>query len=179
MSTRPTKDQYFLSLAKVCSTRSMDPRTKHGCVVVDCHGKILSTGYNSPPAGLEDHKVPTTAPEKYVWFEHAERNAIYAAAQHGTPLNGALFYVTGEPCSDCLRAILQVGARGVVFGDVQSKCVCESSNQAILRALKPEREFIFEDITKTTHHSLFDCAFDPTVRSEYKRGEPAQYPLRV
>lgn len=51
------------------------------------------------------------ADEKYYWFEHAERNAIYNAARIGVPLEGARIYVNLFPCADCCRAVIQSGLR--------------------------------------------------------------------
>ncbi len=113
--TIPCKDDYFMHIAKVCATRSPDPSTQHGCVAIDKHGAILSTGYNGPPRLVDDTTVPTTRPEKYIYFEHAERNCIYNAARIGIPLEGCTFYVTGIPCVDCMRAIYQVGAKEAVL----------------------------------------------------------------
>ena len=56
------------------------------------------------------------SPEKYQWTEHAERNAIYNAARNGVALEGARLYLNwgGCPCSDCARAIIQVGIQEVI-----------------------------------------------------------------
>ena len=50
-------------------------------------------------------------------MEHAERNAIYNAARIGISLKKSIFYVTGPPCPDCLRGIIQVGATEIIYGD--------------------------------------------------------------
>jgi len=47
-------------------------------------------------------------------MEHAERNAIYNAARHGTQMEGCTLYVELLPCMDCARAIVQAGIREVV-----------------------------------------------------------------
>jgi dCMP deaminase len=117
---RPNKDDYFMSLAKLVSSRSLDPDTQHGCVAVSKDGAILSTGYNGPPRNVDDTKIPLTRPEKYLYFEHSERNCIYNAARIGIPLAGCTFYVTGIPCVDCMRAIYQTGASEVVMLSVRS-----------------------------------------------------------
>lgn len=103
-------DQYFLSLLPLIAQRSKDPNTKVGCVIVGPDNAIRSTGYNSFPRGINDN-VPERKerPEKYYWIEHADRNAIFAAAKIGTPLDGCTMYLTGLPCMDCARAIIQVG----------------------------------------------------------------------
>jgi len=71
--------------------------------------------------GSIDDNVPQTRPEKYLFFEHSERNAIYNAARNGTALNNSVFYVTGFPCVDCLRGIVQVGSKKIVYGPLTAK----------------------------------------------------------
>lgn len=58
-------------------------------------------------------------PEKYLWVEHAERNAVYNAARLGLSTIGATAYITyGTPCSDCARALIQAGVKEVVGTDI-------------------------------------------------------------
>jgi len=116
-----TKDKYFMELAKVCATRSLDEHSQFGCVAVSKDGSVLSTGYNGPPRGVDDSAVPLTRPAKYTYMEHSERNCIYNAARIGIPLEGCTFYVTGVPCLDCLRGMYQVGAKRVCCMPKQAK----------------------------------------------------------
>ena len=53
--------------------------------------------------------VLTASGEKFFWFEHAERNAIYNAARVGMSLKDCTIYVNRFPCADCTRAIIQAG----------------------------------------------------------------------
>lgn len=110
-----TWDQYFLDLVRVVSTKSKDPHTQIGCVIVGPDREIRTTGYNSFVRGIND-QVPARAerPEKYWWIEHAERNAIYNAARTGISLKDCVIYVPSLPCVDCARAIVSVGIREVV-----------------------------------------------------------------
>lgn len=111
----PSWDDYFMSIVDAISKRSKDRSTKVGCVLVSADNGLLSTGYNSFPRGINDHKPERhERPEKYLWTEHAERNAIFAAARHGTPLEGCRAYVPFSPCMDCARALVQVGCVEVV-----------------------------------------------------------------
>ena len=78
---------YFVSIAEQVKEKSKDIKTKIGAVIVGKDNEILSTGYNSFPRGLNDNVVQRQErPEKYFWFEHAERNAIYNAARIGVSL---------------------------------------------------------------------------------------------
>lgn len=122
---RPSKDLYFMNLCFEVAKRSIDSSTKCGCVFVDAAGGILSTGYNGPVRNAIDENVPLDNSDKYLFLEHSERNSIYNAARVGTPLNGSIVYVTGFPCIDCLRGIIQVGAVKIVYGPLQAK-MCSS-----------------------------------------------------
>jgi dCMP deaminase len=104
-------------LAQIAS-RSKDPNTKVGCVVVGPDHEIRSTGYNSFPSGVLD-TVPErlVRPIKYKYIEHAERNAIYNAARIGVSLKGCTIYQTWYPCSDCARGIIGSGIDEIVIDD--------------------------------------------------------------
>lgn len=104
-------------VAGVIASWSKDLSTKVGCVIVGDAGQILATGYNGIPRGVSDD-VPARheRPEKYLWFEHAERNAIYNAARSGLSLVGSTLYIPWHPCADCARGIIQSGIQTVVLG---------------------------------------------------------------
>ena len=87
MPNIPGWDQYYLEICKVVALRSKDPNTQLGCVIVGPNHEIRSTGYNSFPRGIRDD-VPErlVRPAKYLWIEHAERNAICNAARAGTAI---------------------------------------------------------------------------------------------
>jgi dCMP deaminase len=111
----PDWDSYYLAICRVVAARSKDPATQLGCVIAGPAHEIRSTGYNSFPRGIRDD-VPgrSERPEKYLWVEHAERNAIYNAARAGTALEGCTMYVELMPCMDCARAIVQAGIVEVI-----------------------------------------------------------------
>ena len=111
----PSWDQYYLDICKVVAARSKDPNTQISCVIAGPAHEIRTTGYNSFPRGIRD-EIPErlVRPTKYLWIEHAERNAICNAARCGTALEGCTIYVEIMPCMDCARAIVQAGIREVV-----------------------------------------------------------------
>lgn len=79
-------------------------------MIVGTNNNLRSLGYNGIPRNCDDdaehrHKRP----EKYFYFEHGERNAIYNAARDGVALEGSKIYVGAPPCVDCSRAIIQAG----------------------------------------------------------------------
>ena len=113
------KDQYFLSLAKIVALHSGDKNTKVGTVIVNQNAQILAIGFNDLPEGVSDTPERRKRPAKYQWTEHAERNAIYQAAQRGIPLLGGHLYMnySPAPCIDCTRAIIQAGITRIILPD--------------------------------------------------------------
>jgi len=118
MAKVPDWDRYFLEICRVVATRSKDPSTQIGCAIVGPAHEIRSTGYNSLPRHVRDD-VPERLerPTKYLWIEHAERNAIYNAARAGMGLEGCTLYCELTPCMDCARAIVQAGIVQVVLDE--------------------------------------------------------------
>jgi len=135
--------RYFRDIAEVVSTKSKDRSTKIGAVIVDWDNSILSTGYNSFPRGIKDNvEERHERPEKYIWTEHGERNAIYNAARKGIKIEGAKMFLNCRvSCPDCARAIINAGiievwfdrdkgAKGKQFDDVQSQKVSTMFQEA-------------------------------------------------
>lgn len=116
-----TWDEKFMGLAFTVASWSKDPSTKVGAVIVGPKNEVRSLGYNGIPRNVRDDiEERSIRPAKYMWFEHAERNAIYNAARVGTPIEGSTLYCLttpaffGPPCADCTRAIIQSGIVRVV-----------------------------------------------------------------
>ena len=109
----------FMDLAKLIATWSKDTSTKVGCIVVDSGKRILTTGYNGFPRGVDD-TIPARheRPVKYDFTEHAERNAMYNALTYGVSLKDCIMYVTFPPCVDCARGIIQSGIREIIYLDM-------------------------------------------------------------
>lgn len=114
-------DHLFILQAEIIAQKSKDASTKVGCVIVAPDNSILSIGFNGFPRGINEHiSERWNRPEKYNWVEHAERNAIYNAVRNGVKLHGAKLYINYEPkgvCSDCARALIQVGIKEVIGPD--------------------------------------------------------------
>jgi dCMP deaminase len=112
--------EYFINIAEQVKEKSKDKSTKIGTVIVGKDKEILTTGYNSFPRGLDDNNSGRQErPEKYFWFEHSERNAIYNAARIGVSLKGSTAYLTsGLPCTDCARGLIQSGVVKVVCKEI-------------------------------------------------------------
>lgn len=122
MSNRPSWHILYMSMAIDLTGRSLDPRTKHGCVIVDENNKVISLGFNSPPFGCNDEQIPLEAPEKYKYFSHAEENAILNAHSIDR-LKNSTFYITGMPCSACFRRIRTVKAKKIIYGPITAAMI--------------------------------------------------------
>lgn len=122
--TRPSWDDYFMSIADVVGSRGTCDRGKSGSVIVK-DKRILTTGYVGAPPGLahcdeaghEMHKVvhdDGTETMHCIRTAHAEQNAIVQAARVGTPLDGATIYCKMVPCYSCAKSILSAGIKRIV-----------------------------------------------------------------
>jgi len=108
-------DERFMNLARHIAEWSKDRSTKVGAVIVGPFNEVRAIGYNGFPRGIND-ELPERheRPEKYLWVEHAERNAIYNAARVGIPISGCRMYLPWFPCMDCARAIIQSGIETLI-----------------------------------------------------------------
>jgi dCMP deaminase len=110
--TRAKWDRRFFEMCRLVATWSEDRSRKVGAVIVGPANDIRAIGFNGLPrrvdaAPVERHSRENA--EKYYWFEHAERNAIYNAARSGISTEGCRIYTSLFPCADCTRGIIQSG----------------------------------------------------------------------
>ncbi|MDO5732678.1 MAG: dCMP deaminase family protein [Eubacteriales bacterium] len=111
-------DEYFMGVALLAAQRSKDPSTQVGACIVDQRRKIVSTGYNGLPSGLDDDEFPWAREgdyweTKYPYVCHAELNAILN--NPGKDFFGCSIYVALFPCNECAKAIIQSGIREVIY----------------------------------------------------------------
>lgn len=126
MYKRPSWDEYFFAIVDAVSARSHDENTHYGCVIVDERNRIVSTGYNGFPTGVDDAKLPSNREDKleididgfnetvtkYDVMVHAEINAITSSHRN---LAGCKLYITAFPCLNCCKIIIASGIRKVVY----------------------------------------------------------------
>lgn len=116
MDTRPSWDEYFLSIAREVATRATCLRRHVGAVIVRDR-RILCTGYNGSPPG-QPHCLDVGClleAGRCIRTLHAEQNALIQAALHGVSTKGASLYVTCRPCHVCARMVVGAGIVRVVF----------------------------------------------------------------
>ncbi len=127
-------DEFFIAIANICSLRSKDPNTKVGACIADENNRIISTGYNGLPIGLDDNNYPWDKRKgnlldvKYPYVIHAEMNAILFAKIN---LKNAKLYATLFPCSICARLIIQSEIKAVYY--VLDKYINSDDNLAAKR----------------------------------------------
>jgi dCMP deaminase len=124
-TTRPSWDQYFITITRNVADRSTCLRAKVGAVIVRDRS-ILATGYNGAPAGMPhcldvgclvyESKTPDGNIESNCFRTiHAEINAIAQAARNGTRIDGADIYVTHTPCIHCFKTLVNTGISRIFY----------------------------------------------------------------
>lgn len=119
----PGWDDYFMALCFMIASKSKDPSTQHGAIIVDNKHRIQGTGYNGPPSLIPDGEIDWSRPAKYPFIVHAECNAIDNITGHPDALEGSTIYITGTPCSECMKRIISKKIRKVIFGPQNSNMV--------------------------------------------------------
>ena len=120
---RPSWHDYFLMICQMVALRSPDPSCPCGSLITDKNNRIVSLGYNGPPQGILNDKVPLTRPEKYPWMIHAEINALLFGPRD---VEGFTLYVTTKPCSTCTAQIIQKKIGYLIHGVRVAKMLNEA-----------------------------------------------------
>lgn len=139
---RPSRDQMLMEVAQVISARATCSRAQVG-VVVHRQGRILVTGYNGAPAGIDHcdhtcdcgglgsraemgrpvvlkgddedlHYTDCASEQPCLISVHAECNAIAWAARWGISLEGSELFTTMCPCLPCAQLIINAGITRVI-----------------------------------------------------------------
>ena len=118
---KPAFDDIFMELAVNLAKRSHCIKRHVGAVLTK-DTRIISIGYNGPPAGT--HNCDIEYPEEGCPRDskggcslaiHAEQNAILYAVKNKASVEGATLYVTLSPCLSCARIIYTMGIAHVIF----------------------------------------------------------------
>ena len=99
---------------------------RHVGAVIVKDKRIVATGYNGAPAGIKScaergeclrrvRNIASGTMQEVCYAVHAEQNAIIQAAKLGIPLDGAVMYVTHQPCVICTRMIINSGIKKVIY----------------------------------------------------------------
>ena len=105
-------NEYFMSIAKLASSRSSCRKIHVGSVIVK-ENRIISMGYNGFIAGsphtsyiIDGHEQGTV---------HSEINAIADCAKRGVSIDNSKIYITHYPCINCFKAIVSCGIKEIIY----------------------------------------------------------------
>ncbi len=169
-------DEYFMQIAETVATKSKDPSSKMGCVIVDDKKRVVSLGYNGMLQGADESKMTLNErPMKYYFAIHSEMNALIFAHQD---LSGCTVYNRVATCENCLKYCLQAGIKRFVYKElrVQSHSTDPKksmtnieTDEAIIRLLRsmPEVETLNITNGKTYIADILDSY--PKDSEEYQR----------
>lgn len=119
--SRPEFDDIYMDLAVKIAQRSHCIKRHVGAVLAK-ETRIVSVGYNGPPAGT--HNCDEEFGETGCALDskgscslaiHAEQNAILYAAKNKVNVKGSTLYVSLSPCLSCARIIYSMGIKRVVY----------------------------------------------------------------
>ncbi len=118
---RPEFDDIFMELAVNLAKRSHCIKRHVGAVLAK-DTRIISIGYNGPPAGTHncdkewpDEGCPRDSKGSCSLALHAEQNAILYAVKNKTDVEGGTLYVTLSPCIACARIIYTMKIKKVIY----------------------------------------------------------------
>lgn len=117
-------NDYFLEIAKTCSSRSNCIRAQVGAVIVGEDKKIKATGYNGTPSKVIscmelgscyriENNIPSGTRYETCRSIHAEQNAIIQAGQDRCKDTTMYIYGHDFICILCKRFIVQSGVKEV------------------------------------------------------------------
>lgn len=119
---RPSNDEYYMSIAGRVALRSTCVRRAVGCILVDKDNYVMSTGYNSVPAGFQHcTSSPCEGAEgssgsslDKCLSRHAEDVALMKCKDI---MAIKTVYSTTAPCIFCTRRLLDTSADRIVFAE--------------------------------------------------------------
>lgn len=116
-------DDIYMDLA-ITLARKSHCVVKQVGAVISRDTRIVSLGYNGPPAGTHncDQEWPGVGCARDAkggcsLALHAEANAILYASKNQVQLDNATLYVTLSPCLPCARIIYTMGIKRVIYLD--------------------------------------------------------------
>lgn len=127
--------EYLIGMAEKVKTKSKDPSTQVGAVIVDENNFPVSWGYNGFVKGCDEDLMTWERDLKYFLVIHAEMNAISFSQR--ADLAGCKLYIVESPCDNCLKHVLQKGIREIYYGKCEvMKRAKDIQKEAIRRLLK-------------------------------------------
>lgn len=118
--SRPSSEEYFLTMAELVSTRATCVRRKVGCILVNVKNHVLATGYNGVARGLphcidvpcDGAHYPSGEGLDQCEAIHAEQNALLQCKDVDL-IHKA--YVTTAPCITCTKLLMNTECKEIIF----------------------------------------------------------------
>lgn len=124
LDQRISWDEYFMQIAHLVAQRSTCLRRHVGAVIVK-DKRMLATGYNGAPSGLEHCLeigcmreklgIPSGQRHELCRGLHAEQNAIIQASLYGSSVKDSIIYVTNQPCIICAKMLINSGIKEIII----------------------------------------------------------------
>lgn len=102
----------FINQTLLVAMRSPDPSTKCGAIIVSADNRVIASGYNGLPRGMDNDIEWDDKKLKLSLIVHAELNALLNCKEDVT---GCTMYVNWHPCHECAKAIVQSGIKKVCY----------------------------------------------------------------
>lgn len=156
---KPAFDDIYMELAVNLAKRSHCIKRHVGAVLAK-DTRIISIGYNGPPAGTHncdevwpDTGCPRDSKGGCSLALHAEQNAILYAVKNNTAVDGATLYITLSPCLACSRIIYSMGISKVVYLNSYAayKGIASDEGVDFLQKFGVEVERYTGSLTNVTH----------------------------
>ena len=133
---------------------------RHVGAVLTRDTRIISIGYNGPPAGTHNCDVewpetgcPRDSKGGCSLAIHAEQNAILYAVKNKASVEGGTLYLTLSPCLACARIIFTMGIVRVVYlkSYAEHKGLSEDEGGEFLKKFGVKTEQYTGSLTNVTH----------------------------
>lgn len=105
-------NSYFMNLAYNISLKSKDKKKVGAILVSSIDNRIISTGYNGLPAGINDNIDWTNRELVHSMIIHAEMNCILYS---NNKFENSILYCTLSPCKDCIKIIAAAKINTVIY----------------------------------------------------------------
>jgi dCMP deaminase len=157
--TRPAFDDIYMELAVNLARRSHCIKRHVGAVLVK-DTRIISIGYNGPPAGTHncdvewpEHGCPRDSKGGCSLAIHAEQNAILYAVKNHSSVEGATLYITLSPCLACARIIFTMRIAKVIYLNsyAEHKGIATDEGVDFLRKFGVKAEKYSGTLSNVTH----------------------------
>lgn len=128
-------DEYFMELARTAASKSQEPSTKVGCVIVDENDNIVSTACNDYAIDPNSEYSTDEKPIRYLISVHAEMRALILAERS---IRNCKVYVTHASCENCLKHLIVASVKEIIYEQLSthSGFISKDGHEAIVRMMK-------------------------------------------